>query len=134
MKKLIIILINLSITQFSFAQTGIMKGQVYDKDEKVGFISAKVVLINQNIETYTDENGKFILDSIPIGKHDLKVSFPLSRDLVLSSINVTKDTVINLFINYPPPYSYTFKNKTCPICKKQNRVIPIVYGYPGKNL
>jgi len=116
------------------AQTGTIKGKVYDKNEKEGLAFANVFLVNHKIGAGTDLNGDFRIDSIPIGTYDLRITYLGYQDFTLTSIKVTKDTIIDLNINYPPPCKYDKKNKYCPVCKKKDKVIPIVYGLPSQGL
>ncbi len=134
MKQLIIILTILASSQFCFSQSGIIKGHVQNNNENEGLAFANVFLDNTNIKTNTDSNGDFIIDNIPAGIYDLKISFIGFQDTTLTSIKVSNDTIIDLYIDYPPHCKYKQDDKTCPICKKKDKVIPIVYGLPGKRL
>lgn len=57
------------------AQTGTIRGNVYDKETGEAVIYATVVLENSKIVTTTDLDGFFTLSKIPYGKHTLKVSY-----------------------------------------------------------
>ena len=133
MKRIIIILILLSVGQHCFSQTGTVKGHVHNSDENEGLAFAIITLVNNDYKTTTDLNGNFIFDSIPVGIYDLKISYATFGDTILTSIIVTKDT-LQLNINYPPHCEYDKKNNICPQCKKNDKVIPIIYGLPSKGL
>lgn len=134
MRRLIIVFIILNASQFCFSQTGTIKGYIHDTYEKEALAFANVILIGHKIGANTDLDGNFIIESIPVGSYDLKITYVGYPDATLTSINVSKDTIIDLYIDYPPPCEYNQSDKTCPICKKKNQVIPIIYGLPNKRL
>jgi len=57
------------------AQTGTLRGNVYDKETGEAIIYGTVTLENTNFGTTTDLDGFFSLAKIPNGKHTLKVSY-----------------------------------------------------------
>ena len=134
MKRLIITLTILATGQFVFSQTGIIKGNIYDNIENEGLAFANVFLIDYNLGASSNINGDFLIDSIPVGTYDLKITYLGYRDTTLTSIKVTQDTIIDLKINYPPTCKYDKKNKSCPVCQMKDKVIPIAYGLPSAGL
>ena len=125
---LIIFLILTSLTIFS--QTGTIEGQVFDRRENKGLAFAVVRLVDTKIFTKTDFEGGFKLDSIPIGAYDLKISYIGYGDTTVKSIKISADTILKVKLELPPPCQYDKHrdNKICPICKKKNKVVPIIYG------
>ncbi len=138
MKTFITILTILITSQFCLPQTGTIKGNIYDTVENrpVSFASLSLVdsMIDREMRVMTDINGNFIINNIPVGIYDLRISYVGYPDTTLKSIKVVQDTVTELKIKYPPFCKYDKRNKTCPICKKTDEVIPIIYGYPSKKL
>ena len=116
----------------AFCQTGVIQGQVYDRRENQVLAFANVWLVDTKKGTTTDLNGNFKIDSLPTGKYDLKVSFIGYGDTTIKAIKVLHDSTLNIKIVFPSPcpYDSLMKDKTCPICRKSNKVIPIVYGLP----
>ncbi len=78
-----------------------------------------------------DKNLNFSFDSLKTDTTFLNI--PASshfRDTTINNI-ITKDKeTVHLEIPYPPFCIYTKSknNKTCPVCSKQDSVIPIIYG------
>ncbi len=122
MKQLIIILTILTASQFCFSQSGTIKGHVQNNNEKKGLAFANVCLVNTNKKATTDLNGDFIFDNIPAGIYDLKISYIGFQDTTLTSIKVSNDTIIDLNIGYPTPCKNNQNDKTCPICKKKDKL------------
>jgi hypothetical protein len=115
-----------------FAQTGTIQGQVYDRREKTGLANAYVKLLGINIGTISDLEGNFKFDSVPPGVYNITARYIGYGDTTLKGVVVKADSVTLIQIILPPPCSYdkTSSNKTCPICGKKNKVVPIVYGLP----
>ena len=134
MRSIIILASFLILIQYSFSQTGTIKGYIHDPNENQGFPFANISLVDQSIKTITDPSGHFKIDSIPTGRYDLNISFIGYRDTTLTAIHIVKDTIISLRINYPPLCIYNEQNQICPLCKKKDKVIPIQYGLPSKAL
>ena len=128
MKKPILILLILITGRFCFSQTGTIKGYIQDNIENEGLALAQVYLVDSMIGTYTDLNGNFIIDSIPDGTYDLKIFSIGYGDTLVKSIQVFKDSVTLLVINFPPPCPKNVTNKVCPLCKSDDKLIPIRYG------
>ncbi len=62
MKNLLIILFTINLSLCSFAQHDQLYGYVFSEIEKEGLPNVKVVLLSCGIETYTDTEGKFVID------------------------------------------------------------------------
>lgn len=84
--------------QGGYTQT--IRGTVIDKESKEALIGATVVLLKSNPlnGTTTDINGKFKLENVPLGRHDIKVSFIGYRETVIPNIivNSGKEVVLNI--------------------------------------
>ena len=105
---------------------------MYDKREKCGLANAYIVLINAGRGAVTDLDGNFKLDSVPPGVYNISAKYIGYGDTVITGVVVKADSITEVRFILPPPCSYdkSAKNKTCPICKKKNQVVPIVYGLP----
>ena len=63
--------------QLVFAQTQIVRGTVTDKASEQPLIGASVVVVNSNpiIGTTTDENGKYEIPNVPLGRQSFAVQY-----------------------------------------------------------
>ena len=120
--------------QFGFSQTGSIKGQLHDTIENKGFGYALVIINDLNKGAQADQNGNFKIEKIPIGKYSIKISNLGNLDKEIQEVEVYKDSTTILNINYPPFCKYYNSNKECPICKKEDKVIPIIYGLPSNKM
>ena len=73
---------------------------VLDKDSKQPLIGATVVVINDT-KTYgaaTDEQGKFRILNVPVGRKSMKISYVGYEDRMLNDIiiNSAKEVVLNI--------------------------------------
>jgi hypothetical protein len=128
----ILILIFLTTILTVFGQFGKIKGQVYDRRENKGLAFAIVSLIETKKGVYSDSEGNFKIDSIPPGVYRIKVQYIGYGDTILKSIKIIPDTTVTIILELPPlcKYDEHRKDKTCPICGKADRVVPIEYGLP----
>ena len=80
--------------------TQTVRGLVLDKDSKQPLIGATVVVINDT-KTYgaaTDEQGKFRILNVPVGRKSMKISYVGYEDRMLNDIiiNSAKEVVLNI--------------------------------------
>lgn len=115
----------------AFGQGGVIQGHLYDRKE-CGLSYAYVKLAETKIGVWTDSNGNFKIDSIPIGTYNLIVNYFGYEDTTLKALKISSDTLLIIELEFPAfcKYDKHRKNNTCPICGKNNKVVPIVYGYP----
>lgn len=91
MKKCFLILLASIISIFACAQTvQDIRGVVKDAASEKPLAFATIMVLNTQRATSTDSLGHFILKNIPIGRHDIKVTFlgyetNISREVLLSS-------------------------------------------------
>jgi len=60
---------------FSYAQSGSIKGRVFDKQSRDALIGANVIIQGTTLGAATDLDGNFTVRGIPVGKHTLRVSY-----------------------------------------------------------
>ncbi|OYQ47409.1 TonB-dependent receptor [Flavobacterium cyanobacteriorum] len=98
MKKLITIIFFFAAAPF-FAQTGIIRGTVTDKQSETTIPGATVTLSDvEGITAVTDEKGNFELKDVPVGRHTVSASFMGYENISLPEIEVTtgKDVILNI--------------------------------------
>ncbi len=122
-----VLLIFLTLVKCSFAQYGTLIGNVYDKKDKSPRPYAVVLIEDVKKSSFTNINGDFLIDSVSIGEHVLKVTCLGCSDTILK-INIANNEKLHFNFKTPFNCSYNWDIKTCPICKKTDLVIPIVYG------
>ncbi len=87
---LIVIPIFLILFQsFTFAQSGSIKGVVYDKSLKEGLTGANVILLGTSFGAASDLDGKYIVRNIPVGSYKMVVSYigynPITIDITITA-------------------------------------------------
>lgn len=95
-----IFLIFLSFFSLTFyAQTGVVKGKIIDKQSEKPISGAVVSLAgNEDNQTVSDTQGNFKLSNIPLGRQSLNISFNGYENTSVSDIDVTtgKDNLVNI--------------------------------------
>lgn len=95
---LVAVLALLALAPVALGQT--IRGQVVDKNTRVPLPGANVVVLATDpmLGTTTDADGWFVLDAVPLGRHDLQVSFIGYEPVILPEVLVTagKDVVLTL--------------------------------------
>ncbi|MDP6909475.1 MAG: carboxypeptidase-like regulatory domain-containing protein, partial [Flavobacteriales bacterium] len=83
----------------ALAQTGKVKGFVYDSENGEPILFTNVILEGSTLGAATDVNGYYIITKVPVGDHTLKVTY-LGYDTLSVPIKVTKDriTAKNLYL------------------------------------
>ncbi|HRD51885.1 MAG TPA: carboxypeptidase-like regulatory domain-containing protein, partial [Flavobacteriales bacterium] len=76
----------------SFAQTGTIRGFVYDKATGEPIIFTNVVLKGTTIGAATDVNGYFSITKVPVGPQTLRVTFLGYEDLE-KAVTVGRDQI-----------------------------------------
>ena len=83
------------------AQTGSIRGFVYDKETGEPMMLTNVVLENTLIGTTTDVNGYFVLSKIKTGDYNIKVTL-LGYETYIAPIKIEKNKVLALKIDLSP--------------------------------
>ena len=99
MKNLALLLL-LATFQLGFAQTGVIKGVVVDKQSEQPLEGATIQLLNVATTTgvITDFDGRFTLENVPLGRHAIQISYIGYESLKLPNIEVTagKQVIVNV--------------------------------------
>ncbi len=88
-----LLLIYLIITPNSFAQTGTLKGHVYDKTNKEVLLGANVSIKGTSLGAATDIYGNYFIRNIPAGKQTVVVSYIGYQSVTIES-NILSDKII----------------------------------------
>lgn len=83
-----------TITTASIAQTGTVRGFIYEEATGEPIIFTNAYLEGTDMGASTDVNGYFIISKIPAGDYILKVTY-LGYDTLRESITVEPDKIIN---------------------------------------
>jgi len=94
---LLILFFLLSKTLFSIS-TGSIRGTVYDENSKNALVAVNIVLIDSQTGVSSDEQGKFILENLPVGTYRIEFSYIGYADELLTDVVVRsgKPTLINV--------------------------------------
>lgn len=76
------------------AQTGTIRGFVYEEESGEPAMFANVLLDGTQIGTVTDVNGFFTLSKVPVGSYTIKVTY-IGFDEITSSIVLNKSSIVN---------------------------------------
>lgn len=98
MKSIFLIFLSLFSLTF-YAQTGVVKGKIIDKQSEKPISGAVISLAgNEDHQTVSDIQGNFKLSEIPLGRQSLNISFNGYENTSVSDIDVTtgKDNVVNI--------------------------------------
>jgi hypothetical protein len=96
------ILSALFISIHVFAQNGTqtIKGTITDKQSKAILIGATVSVIGTTpvLGNAADENGKYKIENVPVGRYDLKVNYTGYKEIIIPNIQVTagKEAVVDI--------------------------------------
>ncbi|MEM6720823.1 MAG: TonB-dependent receptor [Bacteroidota bacterium] len=84
----------------SFAQTGIIKGRILDKQSETPLPGATIELLNMEspVGVTTDINGYYTIENVPVGRQVVRVSYIGFESITIPNIVVTtgKDAIVNV--------------------------------------
>jgi TonB-dependent receptor len=93
LSSLIIFLSLIAIQSFTFAQTGSIKGRIFDKDTKDALTGANVIVKGTSLGAASDLDGNYIIRNIPEGKQTITVSY-IGYNSVSTDVNITANRVL----------------------------------------
>ena len=77
-----------------------VRGQVVDSDAEIPLPGANIVVLNSDplIGTTSDADGWFVLENVPLGRHDIQISFLGFESRILPQVLVTsgKEVVLRI--------------------------------------
>lgn len=135
MKKYIHIIFMIFGLYSCFSQTGKIEGKLFlDIPEEYDIIAKKTKVIldlkDRTYHTTVDDSLKFVFDSLPRGKFMLTLDPkpPGIYNIYEGKIKSKKSINLNIEYSISCKYNRSINDKTCPLCLKQDKVIPISYG------
>lgn len=95
------LILNLCSFQIYAQGTQNISGKIVDKDSKTPLVGVAIVITTPNVTqmgTTSDANGRFKLENVPLGRHNLMVRYLGYKEIVLNNIVVDagKEVVLNL--------------------------------------
>jgi hypothetical protein len=88
---------------FGLAQspTQVIRGTVVDKESKYPLIGAAIVLIKDSLVkagAYSDEQGNYRLENVPLGRQSIKVTYLGYKEVVINDVivNSGRETILNI--------------------------------------
>ena len=90
----------ISLTGFTQSITQTIRGTIVAQHVETPLSNASVILLNSVplTGTYTDENGNFKLEKVPVGTHTLRITYMGYKELSIPNIMVNsgKETVLTI--------------------------------------
>ncbi len=98
--KILLLLSLLLQTSWLLAQTQTVRGKVLDNASQNPLMVVTITVDGTNISTYTDDNGNFILEGVPVGRQIIRASYIgyemyVTDNLIISS---TKETYLDILL------------------------------------
>lgn len=116
------------------AQESSIKGRVHHRGEDKAYPEVQIRIIGTDFQTESDPRGNFSFSDIPEGTYELELHHYDQPDTLISGLVLKKGETLELEIPWPPvsdcPYDLNRDDPTCPVCHKQDSVVPILYGFP----
>ena len=106
-------------------------GHVYYTIDSTGLAGVNVLLYKNGVfeyGNYTDKNGQFHINQVPLGQYELRLNFIGMKEKVINQIKIDS-TSHNMVFYYPEPCKTGIKE--CPY-GHSDKLIRIVYGLPTK--
>jgi hypothetical protein len=98
MKRIFLIILSL-LGIVTYAQTGVVRGKIIDKQSEKPIPGATIALIgNDENQVVSDEQGNFKLSEVPLGRQSLSISFAGYESTSVSDLDITtgKDNLITI--------------------------------------
>jgi len=100
MRVFLIVLMVLWTLNTEAQRTQTVRGSIVDKESKMSVIGATIVItdVQPNIGTTSNEAGEYLLLNVPVGKHEVHISYVGYEPIILYNILVTsaKEVVLPL--------------------------------------
>lgn len=94
---MVLLAVSLTIQAAGSPMEGLLKGRILDKEKNP--LPGAVVIIDSNRHSVTDVNGFYSFLNLPLGNHNLEVSYigfaPVSKIVAIAAIETTEDVVMS---------------------------------------
>lgn len=99
-KKFVTILIFLVLGLGAFAQTGTIRGNIYDKTTGEPIIYCNVQLAGTSLGATSDLDGFFVISKVPVGEYKLVTTY-IGYDSTMVSVKVSNGSVVyqSIYLN-----------------------------------
>jgi TonB-dependent receptor len=95
-----ILLFVFSLQSLIQAQSGSMKGIIYDKEAKSPMVGANIIVKGTNLGAASDLDGNYIIRNIPVGRHSIIISYiGYNIDTVIVNIPADKTIEKNFYLS-----------------------------------
>ncbi len=76
-KKMLLVLLFFITSNLTFSQniTGIIEGEIIDKENKSPLVGATVLIENSSMGNAANIDGKFVIENVNVGSYSLKISY-----------------------------------------------------------
>ena len=81
--------------------------------------------------TDTDAKDRFKFVNVMKGSYSIRISGLGFGDTTFASIKLATDTTLQFNIHKYCKYDASRNDKTCPVCHKTDKVLPVKYGLPA---
>ena len=107
MKKFLPLAFLLLAASWSTAQgpTQTIRGKVVDASTRKALPYATVMLVDESIGTTTNEEGRFVMEEVPVGRYDLKVSYVGYKPVTIPELMVGSGKEVVLEIEMEESYA-----------------------------
>ena len=107
MKKLLPVVLLLLAVSGAVAQgpTQTIRGKVLDASTRNALPYATVMLVDETIGTTTNEEGRFVMEEVPVGRYDLKVSYVGYKPVTIPELMVGSGKEVVLEVGMEETYS-----------------------------
>ena len=82
-----------------------IRGSVRDAQTRETLPGANVVLVGESRGTITNEEGRFLLEDVPVGRYNLQVSYVGYKPEILPELLVTSGSALVLEVSLEPSLS-----------------------------
>lgn len=82
----------------------------------------------------SDDNDCFEMENFPPGRYSIKVKVSGFHEEWIRDVTIGEEERVEIPLEIRVSDEVVEGPATCPICRKSDRVIPLVYGYPSPGL
>ncbi|MHB8579957.1 MAG: TonB-dependent receptor [Ignavibacteriaceae bacterium] len=96
---IILLIFILAIQSSILAQSGTIKGRVFDKETKGALVGANIIIKGTSLGSASDLDGNYIIYNVPEGKHSFIISYlGYNSDTVVVNVSRNESFVKNFYL------------------------------------